>query len=153
MYIILVSNYNGFKREAINLIPHIIHETIKPSHIKNSKPCKSKTIQINKLTNTPGHLDIFWLYFNKANHSFLHSFLLGGNNFSKYSAWSFDWGIGAWVKIHRFNAFSRNVNTIKLKKFSHTWWNIQVRENSTSILEREKTLTSLKKYERMYHWG
>ena len=28
-----------------------------------------------------------------------------------------------------------------------------VRENSRSILERDKTLSSLKKYERMYPWG
>ena len=41
----------------------------------------------------------------------------------------------------------------KLKKFSHTWWNVQVRENSTTIVERNKTLRSLKKYERMYPWG
>ena len=57
-------------------------------------------------------------------------------------------------KVHRFNAFSRNSKTIeKLKNFSHRWWNIQVKENSTSILERDTTLRSLKKYERMYHWG
>ena len=62
--------------------------------------------------NVPSHLHIFWLNFDKANHSFLHPFLLGENRFSKYSAWSFEWGIGAWVKMHRFNAFSRNVNHI-----------------------------------------
>ena len=84
---------------------------------------------------------------NKANHSFHHPFRLGGNRFSKTFTWSFEWGTGAWVKMHRFNAYSRNVNTIN---FSHIWWNIQVRENSTSILEREKTLRRLKKYFRMY---
>ena len=38
MYIILVSNYHGYKGEAINLIPHylidIIHKTLKPPHLK-----------------------------------------------------------------------------------------------------------------------
>ena len=40
----------------------------------------------------------------------------------------------------------------KLKNISHTWWNKQVRENITSILERDKSLRSLKKCEKMYHW-
>ena len=35
---ILVSNYDGCKEEAINLIPHylidIIHKTVKPSHLE-----------------------------------------------------------------------------------------------------------------------
>ena len=37
----------------------------------------------------------------------------------------------------------------KWKHFSHTCWNMQVRENSTSIL-RDKTLRSLKKIKKMY---
>ena len=36
--------------------------------------------------------------FDRANHSFLHPFLLRGNRFSKYSGWNFVWGTGAWVK-------------------------------------------------------
>ena len=36
---------------------------------------------------------------------------------TKNSAWSFEWGTGAWVKMHRFNAFYRKVNTINLKNF------------------------------------
>ena len=36
-----------------------------------------------------------------------------------------------------------------MKNFSHTWWNTQVREYSTSILERDKILRSLRKYERI----
>ena len=71
-------------------------------------------------------------------------FALEGNRFSKHSTWSFEWGTGVWVKMHRFNSFS-NVNT--MKTFSHTWWNIKVRENWTRILERDKTLRSLKKWE------
>ena len=74
-------------------------------------------------------------------------FAVGGSRFSKNSAWNFEWkggggggggggGVfGVLSVMHYFNAFCRNVNTITLKKFPHTWWNIQVRENSTSILE------------------
>ena len=71
---------------------------------------------------------------------------LGGNRFSKNCICSFKWGTGAWVKMHRLKSFS-NVNTINWNFFSHTWWNIQVRENWASILERDKTLRSLKKWE------
>ena len=48
------------------------------------------------------------------------------------------WETKAWVKIHRFNASTRNVKTIKLKNVSHTWWNIQIKNNSMGILERDK---------------
>ena len=34
-----------------------------------------------------------------------------------------------------------------------TWWNIQARENSASILERDQTLRSLKKYDTVNPWG
>ena len=47
------------------------------------------------------------------------------NKFLKSSAWSFEWGTRAWVKIPRFNAFSRNANTINLKNLCHTWSNVQ----------------------------
>ena len=70
--------------------------------------------------------------------AFSASFLLGEADFQKYSAWSFEWGTGAWIKMQRLSAFSGNVNTINWKKFSHTWWNIQVTKNSTSILEKDK---------------
>ena len=134
MYIILLSNYHSCKWEAINLVLHylidMIHKTVKLSHLKKSQIIQKQ----NNLNNVPGLLNIFWLNFNKAHHSFLHPFCLGKNWFSKTSTWSFDWGTGAWV-----HAYSRNVNNIKLKNVSHTWWYIQVRENSRSILERDKT--------------
>ena len=39
--------------------------------------------------NVPSHLHIFWLNFDKANHSFLRSFLLlGETDFRKNAAWS-----------------------------------------------------------------
>ena len=50
---------------------------------------------------------------------FSNPFHLGGNRFSKNSDPSFDWETGALVKMHRLNAFSRNVNTINQKKI-HT---------------------------------
>ena len=40
--------------------------------------------------------------------------------------------------------------THKFNYFPYTSWNILVRENSTSISERDNTLRSLWKYERMY---
>ena len=43
----------------------------------------------------------------------------------------------AWVKISRFNACSRNVNTTSFKIFPHLVEQTCLRENSISILERE----------------
>ena len=50
----------------------------------------------------------------------------------------------------RFNAFSRNMNTVNLNFFSHTWWNIKPRENSVNIAEGDSGLRILKKYDRVY---
>ena len=41
MYMILVSNYQGCKGEAINLIPHCLIDIINKT--ENFKSCKSKT--------------------------------------------------------------------------------------------------------------
>ena len=71
----------------------------------------------HKQTNVRSHLHVFWLNFDEANHSFLHPFRLGRNRFSQNSTCSFEWRPEAWVKMHRFNAFSRNVNTINWKNF------------------------------------
>ena len=124
-----MSNYHGCKGETINLIPHylidIIHKTVKPWHLK-----KLKIKNIHKL--------MFQLILIFSDHSFLHPFCLGKKRLSKDSTWSLDWGTGACVKIHRFNGFSRNVNTInwkifpthggtyKLKKIQRAlWWEIK----------------------------
>ena len=40
-----------------------------------------------------------------------------GNRFSKNSTCSFDWRTEAWVKMHRFNTFSRSMNIINWKNF------------------------------------
>ena len=116
--VIFVSNYHGCKEEIINLIPHylidIIYKTVKPSHLEKLKIIRNvdkpmfQTIVI-----------FFWLNFDRANHSFLHPFCLGANRFLKNTTWSFEWGTQSWVKMHRFNAFSRNVNTINLKIVPH----------------------------------
>ena len=51
--------------------------------------------------------------------------------------------------MHRFSVFSRNVNTINLRFFSTMVEYISFRENSTSIMKRDKALRSLKKDGRM----
>ena len=55
----------------------IIYKTVKPSHLKKYKK-----------PNDPSLLNIFLLNFDKANHSFLHRFLLSGEtDFRKNAAW------------------------------------------------------------------
>ena len=44
----------------------------------------------------------------------------------------------ALVKMLRFNAFSRNMNTINLKNPSHTSWNIQVWEKIQGVYRNIK---------------
>ena len=147
-----MSNCDGCKEEAINLIPHyltdIIYKTVNPSHQLQILQIIQNT---NKLMFHSSHLHIFWLKFDKENHNFLQPFRLEGNRFSKSSTWSFEWGTGTWVKMHRFNAFSRNVNTINWKFFP-THGGICKSKKIQQILERDKTVTILKKYERMYVW-
>ena len=110
-------------------MPHYLidinYKTVLASHL-------AKLQIMQNINNVPRHLHIFWLNFDKANRSFLHPFHLGENRLSKNCTWSFEWGTGAWVKMHRFNAFSRNVGTVIWKRFP-----TQVKENSTSILVRQ----------------
>ena len=54
----------------------IIHKTVKPSHLEKLQIKQN----INKV---PSYLHIFWLNFDKANHSFLHPSRLGGKDFQK----------------------------------------------------------------------
>ena len=65
-----------------------------------------------KQPNIPNPLHIFLLKLDKASHSFLNPFHLRENQFSKNSAWSFEQGGGALVKMYRLNAFRRTMNTI-----------------------------------------
>ena len=70
------------------------------------------------------------------NHSFLHPFCLGRNRFSKNSIRGLSGGLGHEEKSINsmiFWEYERH----KLKNFSCTCWNIKVKENSASILERQ----------------
>ena len=129
-----MSNYHGCKGEAIKLIPHslidIIHKTVKPSHLEKLQI----TQNINKLMFQVIFIFSDWILIK--NISFLHPFRLRGNRFSKNSTWSFEWAIRAWVRIHRFNAFSRNVSTINLKIFP-THGGIYKSENIQQAFWRE----------------
>ena len=112
-----MSNYHGCKWETINLIPHyliqIIHKAVKLSHSE-----KLKIIQnINKLILQVIFIFSDWILIKQIIASSTPLFLVfGKNRFSKNCAWSFEWRIGAWVKMRRLNAFF-NVNTINSKFF------------------------------------
>ena len=109
---ILVSNYHDCKGEAINLIPHYVidinYKTVKPSHLE-----KLQNIQnINNLI-----LQVFIFIFSEwiliEQIIFFPPLIsaVGENKFCP-EFWSFEWGIGAWVKMPRFNTYSRNAITI-----------------------------------------
>ena len=136
--VILVPNYHGCKEEIINLIPHylidIIYKTVKPSHLE-----KLKIIRNVDKPMFQAIVIFFWLNFDRANHSFLHPFCLGANRFLKNTTWSFEWGTQSWVKMHRFNAFSRNVNTINWKNFP-THVEIYKSEKIQEAFWKDKTL-------------
>ena len=106
--VVLVSNYHDCKEEAINLIPHylidIIHDTIRSSKYQITQ-------NINKLMFQVIFKFFDWILIKQIIVSST-PFLLGKTDFLKNSTWSFDWGTGAWVKMHRFKVFSRNVKTI-----------------------------------------
>ena len=122
----------SYKEQAISLIPRylidIIHKTVKPSYLEKLKIIKNinKPILIKQIivSSTPFAFKKFCLEFSVG-----------------------DWGMR---KNAQIQCIFQECKHHKLKKVSHTWWNMQVTENSTSILERDKTLGSLKKYERMY---
>ena len=60
----------------------IFYKTVK-SHLK-----KLQIIQNINNVNVPTHLNIFWLNSDKANHGFLHTFLmLWEEGFRKNTAW------------------------------------------------------------------
>ena len=135
-----MSNYHGCKEEVTNLIKHylidIIYKIVKPSHLEKK---------------FSSHLRVFWLNFDRANHSFLHHFRLRGNRLSKNFTWSFEWVNGAWVKMHRFNAYSRNINIINWKIFPHMLEYTSQKKIHLGFW-RDTALRSLKKYEIMYLW-
>ena len=115
--VILVSNYHGCKGKTINLILHymidIIYKTLKVPH-----PEKLQFIQnIKNLMFQVIFIFSDWIFIKQI-IVFSTPFCCWGNRFSNNYAWNFEWGMGAWVKMPRSNAFSRNMNTIKLNVFS-----------------------------------
>ena len=111
-----MSNYHGCKEEAINLIPQylidIIHKLVKPSYLE-----KLQIIQnINKLMFQVIFIFSDWILIKQIIVSST-TFALGETDFQKILLGVFEWETGAWVKLHRFNAFSRNVNTVNSKNF------------------------------------
>ena len=73
--------------------------------------------------------------------------------FSKLFTWRLSGELGHQSeKMHRLNAFSRNVNTINWKIFPKHGEIYKLEKIQQTFLERDKTLRSLKKYDRMYNW-
>ena len=138
-------NYHGCKEELINLIPHYLIDIIFKIV---AKAITFRKIVIvlngNKLMFQVIFLFSDWILIEQIIAS-SHPFCLGGNRFSKTSTSSFERrGTGAW--------FSRNVKTINWKVFpAHV--GIYKSEKIQQAFWRGKTLTSLKKYKRMYPWG
>ena len=127
--VILMSNYHGWWRD-------IIHKTVKSSHLQKLQIMQN----INKLI------------LRKTSQFYLSISSWGKQIFKKFYL-EFWLSTGEWIRMHKFNAFSRNVNIINWKNFPTHGGIKNVRENSTSILKRDKAVRSLKKYERMYPWG
>ena len=100
----------------ITLLIDIIHKTVEPSHLKKLQIIHKKWNNLNKLMFQVILIFSDWIWIKQMIVSST-LFVLGET-----------WETKAWVKIHRFNASSRNVKTIKLKNVSHTWWNIQIKK-------------------------
>ena len=109
-----MSNYNGCRGEAIKLIPRYlidIHKTVKPSHLE-----KLQIIQdMYKLMFQVIFIFSAWILIKQIIVSST-LFIRGKQVFKKFCLdfWVGNWGMS---KMHRFNAFSRNVNTISWKFF------------------------------------
>ena len=120
-----MSNYHGSKELAINLISHylidIMHKTRKPSHLEK--------LQITQNINTL----MFQFIFIFPDLILIKKIIVSSTYVSKTSTWGLGWGTGTWVKMHRFNPFSRNVNTLKFNFFP-TQSGIYKSDNSKGIL-------------------
>ena len=143
-----MSNYHGCKEEVPNKLNTTLFDRY---YLQNCKAFTFRKITNHaksKQTNVPSHLHIFWSNFDIVEQiiAFSTPSVLGETDFS---TWCFEWGSGAWVKMYRFNAFSRNVNTTTWKIFP-TQVGIYKAEKIQQTFWRYKTLRSLKKYERMY---
>ena len=117
--VILVSTCHGCKEETINLISHylidIIYKTVKWSHLE-----KLQIIQnINKVMFQVIFTFSDWILIKQIIVSSTPLILGKENRFSKCYTCSFHWKTEAWVKMLRFNVFSRNVNTINWRIVLH----------------------------------
>ena len=111
-----MSNYHGCKGKATNLIPHylidIIYNTVKPSQLQ-----KLQMIQnINNIMFQVIFMFSDWILIKQIIVSST-PFVLAETDFQKHLPGILSGRLGAWVKMHRFNAFSGNVNTINWKDF------------------------------------
>ena len=111
-----MSNYHRWREEVIYLIPHYLMDII------------YKTVKRSQWIDVPSYLHIFWLNFDRANHSFR----LGANRFSKSSISSFKWGTVGWVKMHIFSVCSYFLNCL--------------RGLGTMVMTREVTETASKSF-------
>ena len=138
----------------MSLIPHnnritvYFRITVKPSRLEKLKIMQN----IIKLMFQVIFIfsDWIWILIKQIIVSFT-PFVLR-ETFSKIFTWRFKRRTGASEKMNRFNAFSRNVNTINWKIFPKHSGIYKLEKIQQTFLERDKTLKSLKKYDRMYNW-
>ena len=96
-----------------------------------------------------------WILINQI-IVFSTPFALGGNRFSKNSACSFEWITGAWVKMYRFDAFFRCVNSkyqLWTANIFPTYGGICKSEKIQQAFWREIKPSGVMEYKRMYLWG
>ena len=143
--IILVSNYHGSKELNTTLFDRHYSPNCKAitfrkitSHTKYKKP------------NVPNYPHISWFNFSiKRVIVSSISLVLAETDFQNLPG-VLSRRLRPWLNILRFNAFSGNVNTINWKDFPKYG---QRKINKHSGAARNKTLSKLKKYERMYLWS
>ena len=132
---------------TLHYFTDITYKTVKQSHLEKLQIKQN----INKQMFQVFFIFSDWTLIEQIIAFSTHS-VLGGNKFSKNYTWRFEWRTRAWVKLHRFNEFSRDLNTINWKFFP-TYVGIYKSEKIGNVFWSDKTLRSLKKYERMYLWG
>ena len=150
-----MSHYHGCKKEAINLIPHYLTDINR----KNVKPTPLEKLQfiqnVIKLMFQVIFIFSDWILIKQIIVSSTPS-VLAETDFQKLLPGVLrKERLGACVKMHRFNAFSGDVNIINWKDFSKhdgifKWEKI---EQAFWSRQRDKTLGKLKKYEIMCPWG
>ena len=106
------------REETINLIHLILHyfdiiyKTVKPSHLEKLQIMQD----VNKLMFQVTFIFSYWILIDQIIASLTPS-VLWEADFQKILPRVLSGGTGPWVKMHKFNAFSGNVNTINWKFF------------------------------------